>query len=206
MHIATFLKQSFIDWSPRLCAVIFTAGCNFRCGYCHNPELVLPELVKTQPKINADEILIYLEKGKEWLDGAVISGGEPTIHSDLPELLKAIKNIHYNVKLDTNGSNPEMLRYIIENNLVNCIAMDIKTLLQAEYYRDITGVDQDDLIEKIKNSVEILKSSKISYNFRTTLIPGKHTRESAEILQKEFRGHSYVFQKFREGNNLSLKM
>jgi pyruvate formate lyase activating enzyme len=134
MKIAGLIKQSYIDYPGKMAAVVFTQGCNFRCGYCHNPSLVLPRLFHHNKLVAVSDVLIHLENRKDWLDGVVITGGEPTIHGDLPDFLRQIKSLGYLVKLDTNGSNPLMLEKVIKENLVDFIAMDIKTLLQEELY------------------------------------------------------------------------
>ncbi|MDI6813294.1 MAG: anaerobic ribonucleoside-triphosphate reductase activating protein [Desulfitobacteriaceae bacterium] len=115
MIIGGFTKLSTIDWPGKLAAVIFTRGCNFRCPWCHNKSLVWPELYG--PEIPGPEVLAYLEKRKSYLDGVVVTGGEPTIQKDLPAFLKKIKNIGLKVKLDTNGSNPNMLEYLLQEGL-----------------------------------------------------------------------------------------
>lgn len=117
MKIGGFIKQSLIDYPGKIAAVVFTQGCNFRCGYCHNPQLVLPELFLEQPELVPLNIISYLKEHKNWLDGVVVTGGEPTIHKDLPLFLKEIKGLGYSIKLDTNGSNPYMLERIVKEKL-----------------------------------------------------------------------------------------
>ncbi|PIU62016.1 anaerobic ribonucleoside-triphosphate reductase activating protein, partial [archaeon CG07_land_8_20_14_0_80_38_8] len=121
--IKGMVESSFIDYPGKIALVVFTAGCNFHCHYCHNPELVNP----TPPFISEEKILLKLEKKREWLDAVVISGGEPTLHPDLPEFIKKIKDeTGLLVKLDTNGSNPEMLKKLINEKLIDYVAMDVK--------------------------------------------------------------------------------
>ena len=115
MRIASLQKQSFIDWEGKTAAVIFTKGCNFRCGYCHNPSLVLPHLLDRTPDLSEKEIMGYLLSRKNWLDGVVITGGEPTIQPDLPTFMAAVKEAGFAIKLDTNGTNPDMLNELIKN-------------------------------------------------------------------------------------------
>ena len=129
MRIGAFLKQSLIDWEGRVSAVIFTKGCNFRCGYCHNPYLVLPELLRQTQDIEEHEVLDFLDRRKNWLDGVVISGGEPTLHEDLIPFIQKIKALGLPVKLDTNGSHPEVLEQLIGGKWIDAVAMDIKSAL-----------------------------------------------------------------------------
>ncbi|MFA5303702.1 MAG: anaerobic ribonucleoside-triphosphate reductase activating protein [Candidatus Nanoarchaeia archaeon] len=161
--IKDVLESSFIDYPKKISMVIFTAGCNFRCHYCHNPELVNPEL----PFMAEDKVLKKIESKKEWVDGIVITGGEPTLHKDLPEFIKKIKKMGLMIKLDTNGTNPEMLKKLIDEKLVDYIAMDVKAPL--EEYSKITCTEFDTNL--IKQSIEIIKTSGIDYEFRTTILP-----------------------------------
>lgn len=203
IRIGGFSKQSFIDWDGRLSAVIFTKGCNFRCGYCHNPSLVLSHEINRVPDYKIDEILKYLSSRKQWLDGVVITGGEPTLHKALPDFIKAIKENGYEIKLDTNGSNPAMLDELIKNELLDFVAMDIKTLCEPDKYMEITHLKDEALITKIKQSVEILRSSGIKYQLRTTVIPKHHTRVILDQLRCQFEKEYYVLQDFRNGDILA---
>ncbi len=208
MRIASLQKQSFIDWEGKTVAVVFTKGCNFRCGYCHNPSLVLPHLLDSVNDISEKEIFNYLQNRKEWLDGIVITGGEPTIHYDLPKFISAIKKMGFQIKLDTNGTNPSMLKQLIKYKLIDYVAMDIKTVLEEDNYNKIVGVKDDKIISKISRSIEILRNENISYQFRTTIIPGLHTNEIKNRLTEKFRTDNYIFQEFRCGttyNNLSIR-
>lgn len=178
MIIGGFVKQSFVDWEGKVSAVIFTKGCNFRCGYCHNPWLVLPDLVSQTPEIPVDDVFDYLKIRKNWIDGVVVTGGEPTIHSNLPNFLQKIKEFGYPVKLDTNGTNPAMLEQLLNAKLIDCVAMDIKTLPKAEQYSKIIGITNvKTIMASILSSATILKASSIDVEFRTTKIPGIHSEE-----------------------------
>ncbi|MDD2678567.1 MAG: anaerobic ribonucleoside-triphosphate reductase activating protein [Candidatus Nanoarchaeia archaeon] len=161
--IKDVLESSFIDYPKKISLVIFTAGCNFRCHYCHNPELVEPEL----PFMSEEKTLKKIESKKDWIDGVVITGGEPTLHADLPEFIKKIKEMGLMVKLDTNGTNPEMIRKLMEEELIDYIAMDVKAPL--EEYSKVTSVKIDESL--IKKSIELIKNSGIEYEFRTTILP-----------------------------------
>ncbi|MDR2037451.1 MAG: anaerobic ribonucleoside-triphosphate reductase activating protein [Bacteroidales bacterium] len=199
MRIGGFTKQSFIDWDGKTVAVIFTKGCNFRCGYCHNPSLVLPKLLNIQPDIPEKTILNYLAERKEWLDGVVVTGGEPTIHKDLDRFLHVIKETGMPVKLDTNGSHPEVLQELIGKKLVDYVAMDIKTILEAPEYMAITGNKDAYLTEKVTRSLHILRDSEIAYQLRTTILPEFHQQETILALKNNYAADDHVFQKYRDG-------
>lgn len=199
MRIGGFEKQSFIDWEGRIVAVIFTKGCNFRCGFCHNPALVLPELYNKELDITKKTLFDFLEKRKTWLEGIVISGGEPTLYNNLDEFVLKIKEYGFNIKLDTNGSNPLMLKKLINKNLVDYVAMDIKTVPEKTKYMKITNSKDPEIVEKVKNSIRILRKSKIEYQLRTTIHPDFHSKPVIEMLKGEFSDENYVLQEFRHG-------
>ena len=206
MRIASLQKQSFIDWEGKTVAVVFTKGCNFRCGYCHNPSLVLPHLLNRAPDISEKEIFDYLQNRKNWLDGVVITGGEPTIHADLPEFMAAIKKPGFQIKLDTNGTNPAMLKELINNKLVDYVAMDIKTVPEAKKYTEVVGIKDDRVMDKISSSIKLLRNENIKYQLRTTIIPDLHTLEIKNRLSEEFRTDNYVLQEFRDGVTIDTEL
>lgn len=196
MRIGGFAKQSFIDWTGRVAAVLFTKGCNFRCGYCHNPSLVLPELCNMEADLPVKEVLDFLEHRKNWLDGVVITGGEPTIHKDLAQLIKPIKQMGYPVKLDTNGTHPQMLQSLINENLVDSIAMDIKHLLYEDLYSQVAGSRVN--LENIIGSIELIKNSGIDCQFRTTVLPEIHTIEVLQSLKNMVSPMDYTINEYKE--------
>jgi pyruvate formate lyase activating enzyme len=199
MRIGGFVKQSLMDYPGKIAAVIFTQGCNFRCGYCHNPQLVLPELFLSNPEFASLNILSYLKERKSWLDGVVVSGGEPTIHKDLPLFLKEIKDMGYSVKLDTNGSNPFILEQIIKENLVDYIAMDIKTVLDSNTYSKLIGISNADfIIENIIASIYLIKQSNLDYEFRTTKIPNEQVVDLMTPYLSDIK--RFTFNEFRNGD------
>ncbi|HQI74843.1 MAG TPA: anaerobic ribonucleoside-triphosphate reductase activating protein [Candidatus Pacearchaeota archaeon] len=167
MEIYGLVKSSLIDYPGKICAIVFTGGCNFRCNFCYSGELVLQEKIKIQPKISQEYFDNFLEEHRNLIDGIVICGGEPTLHKDLPDFIEKIKKYGYLVKLDTNGSNPEMLQYLIKKKLIDYVAMDIKG--PKEKYGKICGINID--ISNIERSVDILKESNINFEFRTTITP-----------------------------------
>ena len=175
--------------------VIFTAGCNFHCHYCHNPELVNPE----PPFIKDEKVFKLIENKKEWIDGVVISGGEPTMHKDLPDFIKKIKDMGLLVKLDTNGSNPEMLKKLFDENLLDYIAMDVKAPL--EKYNNVTQIKCDS--KSIKKSIELIRSSGVPYEFRTTILPSLVSEEDLLKIGYLLEGSDlFVIQAFR--NDVTL--
>ncbi|MGC8971837.1 MAG: anaerobic ribonucleoside-triphosphate reductase activating protein, partial [bacterium] len=163
MLIGGLQKFSLIDYPGKISAVIFTKGCNFRCPYCHNPELVIFD---GKDLIEEDYIFSFLREKRGKLDGVVLTGGEPTLQSDLINFLKEIKGLGFFTKLDTNGSNPEVIERLLEEKILDYIAMDIKANL--EKYNDVTHSNVD--IEKIKKSIDIIMHSGIDYEFRTTIV------------------------------------
>lgn len=203
IEIGGFQKTTFIDYPGRLAATIFLIGCNFRCPFCYSAELVLPEKIKLQPRIPKKDFFRFLKERKGLIEGIVICGGEPTIHKDLPEFIKKIKDSGYLVKLDTNGSNPALLKKLIDKKLIDYFAMDIKAPLMFSKYDKATGVKID--LKKIKKSIDIIKSSGIDYEFRTTVVPSLHTKEDIIQIAKEIGGNpatgsgrgKYFLQNFR---------
>ena len=184
--------MTLIDYPGKIATTVFTVGCSFRCPFCHNPELVLRPGIKNNLE---KEFFKFLEKRKGKLEGVCITGGEPTIQSDIIDFIKKIKKIGYSVKLDSNGSRPDVLRKIIKERLVDFIAMDIKD--SQEKYQKTTGEKAD--IERIKLSVEIIRNSKIPYEFRTTVVPGIHKEKDFEKIAKWIRGsRAYYLQEYRE--------
>lgn len=175
MIIGGFQKSSLIDYPEKISAIIFIQGCNFRCPYCHNPELI--SLNSKQETVSREQILEFLKSRIGKLDGVVITGGEPTLQEDLPELIKEIKQLRFCVKLDTNGTNPTMLQQLLGEKLIDYIAMDIKAPL--EKYPQIVGTIVN--TENILNSINILKKSNIDYEFRTTVV--KSQLSSADFFK-----------------------
>jgi len=193
MKISGFLKQSLIDYPGNIASVVFTSGCNFRCFYCHNPELVLPELIQQNPILDTDDILNYLENNKQLLDAVVITGGEPSIHKDLPDFIKQIKQLGLLVKLDTNGTNPKMITKLIKNNLVDYIAMDIKAKLTLRKYGEIVGSEFSFTnMDRVLESVKLIQQSTVKYEFRTTMVKPNHTVEDIMEISNAISGNYYL--------------
>lgn len=196
MEVGGLEKSTLIDYPGRIAATVFLIGCNFRCPFCYSSELVLPEKILKQPRISEKDFFKFLNERKGLLDGVVICGGEPTIQKDLPGFIKKIKNLGFLVKLDTNGSNPEILKKLIADKLVDYIAMDIKAPLKSLKYEKATGVKVD--LEKIRKSIEIIKNSGIDYEFRTTVVPTIHTKKDVIQIAKDIGpAKKYFLQNFR---------
>jgi len=200
MIIAGLQKLTLIDYPGKISATVFLAGCNFRCPWCYSRELVLPEEIKKQPKILEKELFKFLEDRKGLLEGVVLCGGEPTINKDLPNFSERIKNLGYSVKLDTNGSNPKMLKKLIDSDLIDYVAMDVK--LPKERYSELYSK-----VEDIEKSIKVLKENKIGFEFRTTVIPSVHTKEDFLKIAKWIEGPKikYYLQNFRAEKTIDPK-
>ena len=182
--IKGFLETSFVDWRGKIASVIFLPHCNFRCPYCHNHGLVLnPDQFPTVP---LRHILQRIKGYKGWIDGVCITGGEPTILPDLVQLIKCLRKEHMLIKLDTNGSQPEVLEILIQNHLVDYVAMDVKAPLNHESYANCCGVSVD--LRKIKRSIGLLKENLPFYEFRVTVVPTLLAREDLLRLAEELKG------------------
>ncbi|MFH0875734.1 MAG: anaerobic ribonucleoside-triphosphate reductase activating protein [archaeon] len=190
-------KMDLMNFGSYPSATVFLSRCNFSCPFCHNPELVSGyEKIKSMPE---DEVISFLISRKQWYDGVCITGGEPTLHKDLPKFISRLKKEGFKVKLDTNGTNPKMIAVLLEQNLVDYIAMDIKS--PFEKYDFITRVKTD--IAAIKESIKLIMESNIDYEFRTTIIPKFHKKEDIIAIAKAISGAKrYVLQQFRSTENM----
>ncbi len=203
MYIGGLERCSLIDFPGNIAAVVFTQGCNFRCGYCHNPELVYPSLFK--PSFPEEEVFGFLESRKGKLDGLVITGGEPTMHEDLPDFMGKVKDMGFKVKLDSNGTNPDMLEKIINAGLADYIAMDIKGPMHA--YENV--VCAAIVPENIERSIKLIMGAK-DYEFRTTIVKSQLPKDYFPGIGELIRGAKlYALQKFlpppsMQINNLSF--
>lgn len=206
MVIGGLEKLTLLDYPDYLAAVIFTQGCNFRCHFCYNPSLVLTQndWKKRAKKneslsVDIDELFVFLQERFGKLEGVVISGGEPTLHADLPEFIKKIKEIGYRVKLDTNGTNPQMLLELLKNGLIDYLAMDLKAPLKK--YDHTAGVKVD--CQKIRKSVKIIMASGLPYEFRTTVVPDLLTVADIEEMGQLIKGaDKWYLQKIKSDTPL----
>lgn len=186
-----FQKNSLIDFPGKISSVVFTKGCNFKCPYCHNPELISFE--KDEFIVDTDEIFDFLKKRKGFIDAVVITGGEPCLQKDIIDFAKKIKNLGFLLKLDTNGSRPEVVEKLLKENLLDLIAMDIKTLFNN--YDDLTN--EKNMEEKLKTSVSLIMNSGVDYYFRTTCAPPFVTKKNfSEVIAQIKGAKKYVIQKF----------
>lgn len=198
MKISGLQKLSLVDFDGHMASTIFTSGCNFSCPFCHNSGLVKG----TEPEISESEIFQYLEKRKGLIDSVCISGGEPTLHKDLPAFISRIKNLGLLVKLDTNGTNLEMLKFLVENKLIDYIAMDIKNSL--ENYSLTTARDIN--TNTIKESINYIMNCGIEYEFRTTLVKEFHSEDDIQKISKLIsNAKKYYLQKFQDNENCIQK-
>jgi len=195
VEIKGFVNLSLVDWDGKLSSVLFVPDCNFRCPFCYNSTLVLhPERVETIPFERVED---YLKKQRAWIDGVCITGGEPTIHRDLPDLCSKLKEIGFLVKVDTNGTNPTMMKKLMDSRLIDYIAADIKAPLTVEKYSRATGINAEKLLEKLKKTIKILLESKMDYEFRTTVVPTLHDEEDIKEICTSIKGcKKFVLQKF----------
>jgi pyruvate formate lyase activating enzyme len=204
IDIKGFLETSFLDWPGKLCSVLFLPYCNFRCPYCHNHPLVFrPEQYTTMP---LEDILARLHPLRNWIDGVCLTGGEPTLHADLPLLVREIKRNGFLVKLDTNGSNPRLLENLIEEGEIDFVSMDVKAPLDPFRYSRSIGLPIH--LNPILESIEILKRGKVECEFRMTVVPRFHREEDIQTLGDQLRvGRRFVLQNFNPENPLdpSLK-
>jgi pyruvate formate lyase activating enzyme len=200
MKIGGIKKTSLLDFPDTISAIIWTIGCNFRCPFCYNREIVLGRV----EIISEEEVFSFLEKRKEMLEGLVISGGEPLMQKDIAQFIEKVKKIGYLVKIDTNGTYPKKLKELIDKKLIDYIAMDVKA--PKNKYDDLTGVKTD--IKKIEKSIEIICNSSVNYEFKTTFAPKLLTKKDIIEVAKWLKDSKrfYLQQFNNEANLLSPKL
>ncbi len=197
MEFGGFQKLTVLDFPGQVACIVFTKGCNFRCPFCHN-SLLVEENCETYSE---EEILLFLEKRKNVLDGICISGGEPLMH-DMENFLTKVKELGYKIKLDTNGSYPKKLKQLVEKGLIDYVAMDIKNIPQK--YFETAGIDFPYSI--IEESIDFLLSGKVDYEFRTTVTKEFHTPVDLENIAKRISGAKrYFIQNFVDSGNVFFK-
>jgi len=202
MKIGGLQKLTLVDYPGKVAATVFLIGCNFKCPFCQNPELVDPEKIKKQPKISEKEFFAFLDSKKGLIEGICITGGEPTIHADLIDFIKKIKNKGFLIKLDTNGSSPEMLEKLIRAKLLDFIALDIKSIQNS--YSKAAGAKVD--LEKINKSIDLIKTSGLDCEFRTTAVPGLVEKEDIEQMGEWLKGaKKFALQQFQNKKVLDKK-
>jgi len=197
MKLCGIEKLSLVDFDGYVSATVFTGGCNFLCGFCHNSALVTGG--ENLAEIPEEEILSYLKKRQGILEGLCITGGEPTLHKDLPAFCEKVKSLGYKIKLDSNGTNPEMLKTLYTNGLIDYCAMDIKN--DKDNYGAIIGIDGFDT-KKVEKSVEFLMTSGIDYEFRTTIMQEYHKEDNIKAIASWIAGaKKYFLQKYKDSEN-----
>ena len=202
-QIKGFVQNSLLDWPGKISSIIFLPGCNFRCPFCHAAHLVVrPNELESIP---FESIERFLKERRGWIDGVIISGGEPTISADLPELVDALRNLGFPVKLDTNGSNPEVLQNLVKTGAIRAVSMDVKAPLDERYAR-LAGVPVD--LGAIRRSIDFLLSGAVSdYEFRTTVAQGLLDDDDILNIVRTLQGaKAYVLQNFQPVDCIDRKM
>ena len=196
MDISGIQKMTLLDFPGKCACTVFLAGCNLRCPFCHNASLVL---AKPEPAMAEGEFFAFLKKRRGLLDGVCVTGGEPTLRPGLPEFIWKIRQLGYLVKLDTNGSNPEMLRQLLEEKLLDYVAMDIKSCPER-YSETCGGID---ILSAVEESLSILRESSVEYELRTTCVKPFHDTEAMEAIGKWLSGtQNYYLQAFVDSGDL----
>ncbi len=173
MKILGIKPDSLIEWSNHLSFVIFIAGCNFKCPFCYVPYLVKEQYYKDMEEIEQDKVMEQIKERKDFIDAVCITGGEPTIHPELSDFLKKIKDIGLKVRIETNGSNPKVIEKLVRDKLIDSLALDIKN--SKKKYKQTINTDID--LENIEKTIKIIKNSNMDYELRTTLVPDIHTEK-----------------------------
>ncbi len=205
MIFAGIQKTSLIDYPHKISTVVFTAGCNFNCFYCHNRELINKSRALKSNAISKEEVFNFLQKRKGKIDAVTITGGEPTLHKKLPEFISVVKKLGFLVKLDTNGTNPKMLKELIDKKLLDYVAMDIKAPLKWEKYKKIIRINNKKFFQLVLESVKILIQDQVDYEFRTSLSKGILTKSDIKEIVGEIKNKRvYYLQNFVNFNNKEL--
>ena len=200
MNFQGINKLSLLDYPGKVAAILYIDKCNFRCEFCHNWNTLIAS--NDNEDFIFEDILSFLKKRVGILDGVVISGGEPTLMPDLEEKIKAIKELGYDIKLDTNGTNPELVKDLIDKKLIDYVAMDVKTSLDD--YHLFTS--NDDLIAKVKKSIELFKSNVVDYEFRMTLIDEYHNEDTIRKIADLLKGSKrFYLQQFKDSDGVPNK-
>ena len=195
MNFSGFIKNSFVDYPNYISSVVFTFGCNFNCWYCHNRRIIED---KSSENISEEEVLNFLSKRKGFIDGLVISGGEPTLNPELENFIRKVKALGFKVKLDTNGTNPNIVEKLLKDNLLDFVAMDVKT--SKENYSKLVGREVD--FDKISKSINLLKNSSVDYEFRTTFAPDVSLSDVEGIGKLICGAKAYAIQKYNPPESL----
>jgi pyruvate formate lyase activating enzyme len=196
MDINGIQKLTLLDYPGKCACTVFLAGCNLRCPFCHNASLVVGQ---APTDMNEEEFFVFLKKRKGLLDGVCVTGGEPTLRKDLQDFIRRIKDMGYLVKLDTNGSNPEMLRQLLDDKLIDYAAMDIKN--SPDRYAETCG--GPDILKNVEECLNLLRNSNVEWELRTTLCKPFHDGEALEAIGKWLMGtNNYYLQNFVDSGDL----
>lgn len=194
MKICGLNKTTLLDYPGKVAATVFLGGCNYRCPFCHNSSLLCPN--NETPALSQEEVLTFLEKRRRILDGVCITGGEPTLSAQLPDFLRQIHSLGLSIKLDSNGTHPEVIKALAESGLIDAVAMDIKA--SPENYPASAGVSEP-LLDKIEESVRFLMSGSLPYEFRTTVVKQLHTEQDFISIGKWLaKARAYYLQAYKE--------
>jgi len=200
VKIAGFIKTTLLDWDGMVACTVYLAGCNLRCPYCHNKAIVVN--ADGAEAIDENSVLTYIENNSDFIDGVVVSGGEPLINKDLGKFLKKIKALGVKVKMDTNGMFPEMLDDLMGAGLVDMVAMDVKSSLSGDRYNAVAGADAD--IDAVKRSIRMIIDSGIDHEFRTTAVPVYVKEKDIEDICKNIKGaKKYRIHQFRNKTTIA---
>lgn len=201
MIISGFQPLSLLDYPGIICSIVFTQGCPFRCVYCHNPELISIEAPNPNSILKEEEIIDHLIRRKNIVEGVCITGGEPTVHPDLPDFIRKVKRLGMLVKLDTNGLSPRMIEKLIKDRQVDFFAMDLKHTW--ERYQEVIGITQQKVIDNCRETFRLIQDSGVPHEFRTTVYSGLHGKEELEEIASQLReGERYALQEIRYGKTL----
>lgn len=203
MLIGGFQKLTLLDYPEKTAAMIFTRGCTFLCPFCHNPELIFAD--QDTEHITEEEVLEYLKKKKKMIDGLVITGGEPTIHKDLGDFIKKVRELGMSVKLDTNGTSPETVERFLKEKIVDYFAMDLKHTW--EKYNLIGRSKKAGMIDDVRKTFALIQQSRLPHEFRTTVFPGCHSEEDFFTMASYLLpGEIYFLQNIRYGKTLDKNL
>jgi len=200
LPIKGFIDTSFVDWPGKICAILFFPLCNFRCPYCHNAELVLrpEEIVTIDPK----SVFTRLDDLRGWIDGVCVTGGEPTLQPKLRRLMEVVREAGFQTKLDTNGSNPDVLRSLLDAGLLDYVAMDVKSCLDEHSYCRITNASES-MLSRVRTSIDLLREGRVEYEFRITVVPTYHGPEDIFRLARDLSGSARLrLQNFSPSDRL----
>ena len=202
--IKGFIKSSLLDWDGKIVSTLYAPHCNMRCPFCHNRDLILTP--DEYPTIDINEIVDFYKERKDFLDGICLTGGEPTLYDNLVEVLKLFKEAGALVKLDTNGTSPEKVRELVDAELIDYIAMDIKNALEFEKYKKASSLKSEALFDNVKKSIDYIRSCKVPYEFRTTVVPTIHEKQDIIDIAKFIKGaEKYALQNFQPENTLDVE-